>query len=129
MQVSTYHPRKSDQGTRGRCDKYTSLDISREKIYQEYANTEFRKVEIRNLFPVRESSKIDMTKYSRFRKGDRRDRENSPNNKFPSKTMDIGADGEGTSKENKGEENKGKTNILRPSLREYPGRTSSQKGQ
>lgn len=53
-----------------------------------------------------------MTKYSRFCKGDKRDRENSPNNKFPSKTMDTGVDGEGTSKENKGEENKGKNQHI-----------------
>lgn len=45
------------------------MNTSREKIYQECANTKFQKAEIRSPFLVRETSKIDKKNYCRFHKG------------------------------------------------------------
>lgn len=49
-------------------NKYTPINTSKEKIYQECANTEFQKTELKNLFLVRESSWIGKMKYNYLKK-------------------------------------------------------------
>lgn len=60
---------KSDLGVHGRYDKYTPLNSSREKIYQECVNTELHKGGVRNPFPIIKSYRTDKTEYFRFHEG------------------------------------------------------------
>lgn len=58
-----------DNGSHRWFYKYTPLNISKERIYQEYANTAFWKGGIRPLFPIKESSQTNKLKYFHFHKG------------------------------------------------------------
>lgn len=55
--------------TYNRYDKYTLLNTSLEKIYQKRANTEFQKLGIRPLYPIRKSTRTNKSKYCRFHRG------------------------------------------------------------
>lgn len=58
-----------DRGTCGRYDNYTSLNTSRENIYNECMYTEFQTFIIKIPFPIKETSKTDKTRYNSFHKG------------------------------------------------------------
>lgn len=64
------HQRKedTDKGVYEWYDKYTPLNTSREKIYQECTNTEIQKVGIRPPHTVNESGRIDKSNYFHFHK-------------------------------------------------------------
>lgn len=49
-------------------DVYTTLNTSREKILKKCVNMEFKESKIKNLYPSKESSETDKSKYCRFRK-------------------------------------------------------------
>lgn len=101
-----------------------SLNVSREKIYKDCANTEFWKGGIQSPFLVRETYRTGKSKYFLFYKGHDHNtndciqlkdniegfikrgrmteyvkrgkiyREESPKGKFPSNTVDVGTNGE-----------------------------------
>lgn len=108
-----------DRGMQRQYDKYIPLTVSRKKIYQDCANTEFHKGGVWYPGPVRETFHTNNSKFFHFHKGHdhniddciqlkdtikglikrgwlaeyvqggKRDREESPKGKSPSETEDV----------------------------------------